>query len=80
FFRSLTATEKAAVMAHETGHIRNYDTLRRLWWFLTLRVFWDFEWVCARCREQELAADAYVKEQGLAHGMRSFLCRHPQPR
>ncbi|WP_175856333.1 hypothetical protein [Burkholderia anthina] len=30
-------------------------------------------------REQELAADQYVKEHGLAAGLRMFLRRHPYP-
>lgn len=79
YFRRLTQLEKAAVLAHETAHILNRDGLRRLWWLISLRLLRDPEWVYARCREQEFIADQYVKEQGLARGMRSFLCRYPHP-
>ncbi|HHX4053958.1 MAG: M48 family metalloprotease [Burkholderia contaminans] len=79
FFRSLTAIEKDAVIAHERAHLIRRDPLRRLWWLLTLQLIFRPEWVFARVREQELAADQYVKEQGLAAGLRMFLRRHPHP-
>jgi hypothetical protein len=79
YFRQLTQVEKAAVLAHETAHLLNHDALRRLWWVLSLQVLFRPQWVFARCREQEFAADRYVRQMGLARGMRSFLCRYPQP-
>jgi hypothetical protein len=79
YFRTLTPIEKDAVLMHEKAHIVKRDVWIRLWWVMSLRVLREPQWVYARCREQEFAADRYVKEQGLAAGMRSFLTRFPQP-
>lgn len=79
YFLRLTDSEKSAVLAHERAHVRNRDALKRLWWVVSLRVVFDPQWVFARCREQEFAADRYVKQRGMAAGMRSFLRRFPQP-
>ena len=79
YFRHLTHDEKSAVLMHERAHIVHRDVFRRLWWIFTLKIVRDPRWVYERCREQEFAADQYVKDVGMADGMRSFLRRHPQP-
>ena len=78
YFWYLTDIEKTAVLMHEWAHIRNRDALKRLRWIVTLRIFTNPQWVFERCREQEFAADFYVRECGLAHALRSFLIRFPQ--
>jgi hypothetical protein len=79
YFRNLTAAEKSAVLMHELGHTMRSDPLRRLWWVISLQVLFRPQWVFARAREQEFAADRYAKEMGLAEGMRAFLRRYPHP-
>lgn len=79
FFQQLTPIEKMAVIAHENAHIASHDALKRLWWLLSLKLLREPEWVKAKCREQEFAADRCVKEQGLGWGMKSFLIRFPHP-
>jgi Zn-dependent protease with chaperone function len=74
-FQKLTPGEKAAVIAHETAHIRNHDSLKRIWWLVTLRYFFRPEWVAQKCKDQEFAADQYVKDCGLAPWLAMFLAR-----
>ncbi|MHB9838506.1 M48 family metalloprotease [Paraburkholderia terrae] len=79
YFRHLTPDEKSAVLLHERAHIAHRDVLRRVWWIVSLKILRDPQWVYERCRDQEFAADRYVKMAGYANGMCSFLRRHPQP-
>lgn len=76
-FRLLTDDEKRAVLLHEEGHIKSHDALKRLWWALSLQIFFRQRWVFAQCRQQEFAADAYVKARGAGAAMRSYLRRFP---
>ncbi|WP_193098010.1 M48 family metalloprotease [Burkholderia sp. Z1] len=78
-FHALSALEKQAVIAHEEAHLAHRDPWRRLWWLLSLQLLFRPDWVFARVREQEFAADRAVKERGLGSAMVSFLRRHPQP-
>lgn len=77
FFALLDDEQKAAVLEHERAHIRSHDALKRLWWVLSLQIVFRTKWVFARCREQELAADAYACARGHEEGMRSYLRRFP---
>lgn len=77
YFQRLTAAEKSAVLLHEKAHIRSHDALRRLWWVLSLQIIFRTQWVFEQCRQQEFAADRYVKEHGEARALRSFLTRFP---
>jgi hypothetical protein len=77
YFCRLSPMEKQAVLAHERAHLIHHDALIRLWWILSLQVVFRPNWVFEQCRVQEFRADAYVKSQGLARGLRSFLTRFP---
>ncbi|MFB9123298.1 hypothetical protein E2553_00220 [Paraburkholderia dipogonis] len=78
FFTRLTDEEKSAVLAHEQGHLRNGDPLRRLWWVLSLQILFRPTWVFEQCRRQEFAADAHAVALGHGVGLRRFLLRFPQ--
>lgn len=72
----LTPAERAAVIAHERGHLARWHAERRLLWFLTLRVFWDWHGFLTMCEQQELEADQYAVSHGHGRGLRMFLVKH----
>jgi hypothetical protein len=75
-FGRLTSIEQQAVVAHERGHIVHRHALKRLAWFVTLRVFFNTSGYFQMCEAQELEADRYAANIGHANGLiRFLLCR-----
>jgi hypothetical protein len=72
----LSARERAAVIAHERGHLKHWHAEKRLCWFATLRVFWDWHGFLKMCEAQELEADRYAISTGHGLGLRMFLIKH----
>ncbi len=71
-FYSLPERERAAVMAHEHGHLRHFHAWKRLWAIVSGKTT---EQYYAMCREQEHEADAYAAKRGHGAGMISLLLR-----
>lgn len=74
-FRLLSEEQRAAVLAHERGHIRHRHAWKRLWWLVSVQWKGFFE----RCEAQELEADHYAAQCGHREGLVSFLTRWSQP-
>ncbi|RQN37360.1 M48 family metalloprotease [Paraburkholderia tropica] len=72
----LIPSVRAAVIAHERGHLRHWHAEKRLLWFLTLRVLWDWQGFLQMCEEQELEADRYARKMGHGLALRMFLIAH----
>ncbi|KVE71443.1 M48 family metalloprotease [Burkholderia vietnamiensis] len=72
----LTSSEQAAVIAHERGHQAHWHAEKRLMWFLTLAVFWNWHGFLKMCERQELEADRYAISCGHGRGLRMFLIKH----
>ncbi|HDR9098882.1 TPA: M48 family metalloprotease [Burkholderia vietnamiensis] len=72
----LTSSEQAAVIAHERGHLAHWHAEKRLMWFLTLAVFWNWHGFLRMCERQELEADRYAISCGHGRGLRMFLIKH----
>jgi Zn-dependent protease with chaperone function len=72
----LSDHERDAVIAHERGHLVHWHAEKRLLWFITLRVRFDWEGFLAMCERQELEADRYAIRKGHGNGLRTFLLRH----
>lgn len=71
----LIEIERAAVIAHELGHLRRWHTARVLWW--KLRGI-DPATLASRRRVLEYEADDYAIRAGHAVGLFMFLGRLPQ--
>lgn len=74
-FRFLSPQEKAAVLAHERGHIAHRHALKRLGWVVTLRALRDWNGFLQMCEAQEYEADRYAVRQGCKVGMQVFLAK-----
>ena len=68
---TLHRRERYAILLHEAGHCRRYHLEVRLLW---LPLFWT-EFAARLCRQQELAADAFVAEQGYGADLLAALRR-----
>ena len=70
-FNRLHEIEKAAVIAHERGHIYHMHQLKRIWWLVS------FQWnsIPERCHAQEFQADRYAVTAGKGEGLMRFLAR-----
>jgi hypothetical protein len=58
--------ERAAILAHEEGHVAGWHTAKRLLWCVLMLPLWAPDWVARHCLQQEFAADTYARELG--HG------------
>lgn len=75
YFDQLERVERAAVIAHETGHIVHRHAWRRLWWLVSGQ--WSY--MKTRCQAQEYEADRYATMNGHGHGLIQFLSRPTKP-
>lgn len=71
YFERLSPEEKAAVIAHEKGHVFHCHASRRIWWLISCQ--WSD--LGFRCREQEFQSDIYAAELGHYAGLMTFLAR-----
>ena len=74
-FYLLTDLEQRAVVAHEQGHIFHRHALKRLWWIISLRAFFNWDGFLKMCESQELEADHYAVDHGHFAGLYYFLYR-----
>ncbi|MBN3809424.1 M48 family metalloprotease [Paraburkholderia sp. Ac-20347] len=74
-FRFLSPQEKAAVLAHERGHIAKRHALKRLSWVITLRALRDLDGFLQMCKAQEYEADQHAVSEGHLVGMQVFLAK-----
>lgn len=75
-FYKLPPVEQQAILAHEEGHLHHKHHLKRLSWFLTLRVFFRPQKFFEMCEAQELEADKYAVRRGHGIGLVAYLCRY----
>ena len=67
-FDSFPSDQRAAIIAHEEGHIAGAHTEQRILMLLFLPMF--FTWLC---RRQEFAADRYAADCGHVEGLSRLL-------
>jgi hypothetical protein len=76
FFEFLPEDEQRAVLAHERGHLARRHHLKRLSWFVTLRVFFRTDAFLRMCEEQEIEADSYARDTGHGPALAKFITKH----
>jgi len=69
--------ERQAVLAHEMGHIVHCHAIKRILWFVSLRMFFNRAGYWNTCQAQELQADEYAMWLGCAEGLKSVLRKTP---
>lgn len=68
-FPKLTESQRAAVIAHERGHIVHRHGWKRIWWLIS------FQWrdLAHKCQVQELEADRHATVLGHGYSLIHFL-------
>lgn len=69
FFDRFEPAEKAAILAHEEGHIYHRHAWMRFKWIFT----GNWKHLLYKCRLQEFEADAFAVNLGHAAGLMAFL-------